>query len=137
MKDRSVVTWIISMVAIGFGLMTVRAGFTHIFVPETRAAAGDIVLFVLWINFILGFAYIVAGVGIFQEKAWAKNLTLAIAGITLLTYTAFGVNIALGGIWKIKTVKMMAVRSLVWVGIAYHTVSVTKTINRPLNKRTV
>ncbi|MCF7825615.1 MAG: hypothetical protein K9N29_03105 [Candidatus Marinimicrobia bacterium] len=134
MKDRSVVTWIISLIAIGFGIMTVRAGFTNIFVPETRAASGDIVMFVLWTNFILGFAYIVAGVGIFQENAWAKNLSLAIAGKTLLTYAAFGVNIALGGIWKIKTVKMMAVRSLVWVGIAYHAVSVTKTINRPLNK---
>ncbi|NQT62843.1 MAG: hypothetical protein HQ556_07800 [Candidatus Marinimicrobia bacterium] len=135
MKDRSVVTWILSLVAIGFGLMTVRAGFATIFVPETRTAAGDIVLFVLWINFILGFAYIVAGVGIFQEKAWAKNLSLAIAGITLLTYAAFGVNIAMGGIWKMKTVKVMAIRSLVWVGIAYHAVSASKTENQTKIKK--
>ncbi len=128
-KDRSVVTWIISLVAIGFGFMTIKSGFANLFVPETRAAAGDIVLFVLWINFIMGFVYVIAGVGIFQGKAWAKNLSLVIAGITLLTYAAFGVNIALGGIWKMKTVKVMAVRSLVWVGIAYHTVSVTKTEN--------
>ncbi len=129
-KDKSVVTWIISLVAIGFGLMTVRAGFAHLFVPETRAAAGDIVLFVLWINFVLGFAYIVAGVGIFLEKVWAKNLSLAIAGITLLTYAAFGANIALGGIWKMKTVKMMTVRSLVWVVIAYHAITASKTENQ-------
>ncbi len=125
-KNRSVVTWIISLVAIIFGFMTLRSGFTTLFVAETRAAAGDVVVFVLWINFILGFAYIAAGVGIFMGKIWAKYLSLSIAGITVLTYAAFGVNIMLGGVWKMKTVKAMAVRSLIWLGIAYHSISVSR-----------
>lgn len=115
-----------SFVAIIFGFMTLRSGFTTLFVAETRAAAGDVVLFVLWINFIMGFAYIAAGMGIFMGKAWAKYLALAIAGITLLTYAAFGINILLGGIWQLKTVKAMAVRSLIWLGIAYQTVSASR-----------
>jgi len=107
-------------------LITIRAGGTTLFVAEARAAAGDVGLFVLWINFILGFAYITAGIGIFLGKAWAKNLSLAIAGITLITYAAFGISIALGGVYKIKTVKVMAIRSLIWMGIAYQTVSAVK-----------
>ncbi len=125
-KNRPVITWIMSFVAIIFGFMTLRSGFTTLFVAETRAAAGDVVLFVLWINFIMGFAYIAAGMGIFMGKAWAKYLALAIAGITLLTYAAFGINILLGGIWQLKTVKAMAVRSLIWLGIAYQTVSASR-----------
>ena len=124
--NRSVLTWIVSFVAIVFGFMTLRSGGTTLFVAETRAAAGDVVLFVLWINFALGFAYIAAGVGIFLGKTWAKNLSLAIAGITLITYAVLGVNIALGGMYKIKTVKAMAVRSLVWVGIACQTILAAK-----------
>jgi len=125
-KNRSLTTWIISLVAIIFGFMTLRSGGTTLFLEETRAAAGDVVLFVLWINFIMGFAYIFAGIAILMGKSWAKNISLAIAGITLITYAAFGVNIMLGGIWKMKTAKAMAVRSLIWVGIAFQTVSAAK-----------
>ena len=125
-KDKSVFTWISSFVAIIFGFMTLRSGASTLFIEETRAAAGDVVMFVLWINFILGFAYIAAGTGIILGKSWAKNLSLTIAGITLITYAAFGINIALGGLYKIKTVKAMAVRSLIWVGIALQTVLAEK-----------
>ena len=129
-KNKSVLTWISSFVAIIFGFMTLRSGASTLFIEETRAAAGNVVLFVLWINFILGFAYIVAGAGILLGKSWAKNLSITIAGITLITYAAFGINIALGGIYKIKTVKAMAVRSLIWIGIALQTVLAEKAENQ-------
>lgn len=129
-KDTSIVTWIMSLVAIIFGLITIKSGGTTLFVEETRVAAGDVVLFVLWINFILGFAYIAAGIGLLMGKTWAKNLSLAIAGITLITYAAFGFSIALGSVYKIKTVKVMAVRSLIWVAIAYQTVVASKSDNQ-------
>jgi len=124
--NNSIVSKIFAVVAIVFGLMTLRSGGSTLFLEETRQAAGDIVLFVLWVNFILGFAYIVAGIGLFIGKPWAKNLAIGIAGITLLTYAAFGINIAMGGIYKIKTVKAMAVRSIVWIVIAYQSISMSK-----------
>ncbi len=77
---------------------------------------------VLWINFILGFAYIAAGVGLILGRSWAKNLSLGIASITLLTYAAFGIHIAVGGLFMAKTVKVMAIRSLVWLCIAFYAV---------------
>ena len=121
-KNRSIGTWVVSLVAIIFGFMTLRSGGTTLFVPEVRAATGNAVYFVLWINFILGFAYIAAGVGLFLGKAWGKNLSLAIASITLLSYAAFGIHIAMGGLFMAKTVKAMAIRSLVWVSIAFYAV---------------
>jgi len=133
-ENRTALTWITSIVAIVFGFMTIRSGASTLFIEETRSAAGDVVLFVLWINFILGFAYITAGVGIIMGRSWAKNLSLTIAGVTLLTYAAFGVNIVLGGVWKMKTVKAMAVRSLIWVAIAYHTVLALKTNDKNIRK---
>ncbi|MCF6237453.1 MAG: hypothetical protein L3J79_01335 [Candidatus Marinimicrobia bacterium] len=125
--NRSILSKLTAILAIVFGLITLRSGGMTLFIEETRAAAGDIVLFVLWSNFILGFAYIVAGAGIFLDKSWAKNLSLAIAGITLLTYAAFWIHITLGGSFIIKTVKVMAIRSFIWVAIAFRTVWASKT----------
>ena len=101
-SDKSLANWIISLVAIIFGIMTLKSGYTTLFVAGAKAAAGEVVLFVLWINFIMGFAYTGAGIGVLMGKPWAKNLSIGIAVITLLTYAAFGLNITLGGIWKMK-----------------------------------
>ncbi len=117
--NKTIITKIVAVVAFLFGLMTINSGGSTLFIEEVRQAAGDFVPFVLWINFILGFAYLAAGIGLFTGKAWGKSLSLAIAGITLLTYAAFGIHVALGGLFIVKTVKAMAVRSLVWVGIAF------------------
>ena len=118
--SKNMVIKIIAIAAILYGIITVKAGGSTLFVDEVRFAAGDYVPFVLWINFILGFAYIIAGIGLFMGKVWAKTLSVAIASITLITYAALGIHIALGGLFKAKTVKVMAIRSLVWVGIAIY-----------------
>ncbi|MBZ0145920.1 MAG: hypothetical protein K8F56_20345 [Rhodocyclaceae bacterium] len=48
---RSPWIWVISLVAIGFGLLTVRAGGAVLFGGEAaRSAAGHYVPFVLWFN---------------------------------------------------------------------------------------
>ena len=128
--NKKMLTRIIAIVAILYGIITVKAGGSTLFIDEVRLAAGDYVPFVLWINFLLGFAYIIAGIGLFLGKIWAKNLSMLIAGITLITYVALGIHIALGGLFKAKTLKAMAVRSLVWVGISFHTLKEAKTSNQ-------
>ena len=60
---------------------------------SARAAAGDYVPFVLWFNFLAGFAYIVAGAGLFLWRQWAVKLSLFIALATLLVFAAFGIHI--------------------------------------------
>lgn len=115
------VIWIrlMSVLAIGFGLLTLREGGAVLFVDgAARHAAGHYVPFVLWFNFLAGFAYVAAGVGLWLRLRWAARLALAIAAATALVFLAFGVHVALGGAWEHRTPIAMTLRTLVWTGIA-------------------
>ena len=106
-----------ALVAGGFGVVTIVVGGKTLFGdPAERAAAGNIVPFVLWFNFIAGFAYVIAGYGIFLGKRWAAQLSSAIAIATIAAFIAFG--ILLGGAFEIRTVNAMTFRSFVWIAIA-------------------
>ena len=110
---------VIALIAIGFGLMTIREGGAVLFYDGAgRDAAGSYVPFVLWFNFLAGFAYVIAGVGLWMRRRWATWLAMAIAVATALVFLAFGVHVALGGAWERRTVIAMTLRTLVWVGIA-------------------
>ncbi|OJV59396.1 MAG: hypothetical protein BGO36_01475 [Burkholderiales bacterium 68-10] len=110
---------VIALIAIGFGLMTIREGGAVLFYDgAARDAAGSYVPFVLWFNFLAGFAYVIAGVGLWIRRRWATWLAMAIAVATALVFLAFGVHVALGGAWERRTVIAMTLRTLVWVGIA-------------------
>jgi len=77
--QRSIWHWLISLLAIGFGLLTLREGGAVLFVDgAARQAAGHYVPFVLWFNFLAGFAYIVAGVGLWMRRRWAAWLAIVI-----------------------------------------------------------
>jgi hypothetical protein len=113
--------WIgaISLVAIGFGLLTIKEGGTILFGDEAvRDAAGNYVPFVLWFNFSAGFAYVIAGVGLWLQKRWSAWLAVAITLATALTFVAFVVHIYSGGAFEQRTVIAMSLRTLVWVTIA-------------------
>ncbi len=102
-----------------FGLVTVFVGGKTLFGgAEGRAAAGHFVPFVLWFNFIAGFAYIVAGAGLLLWKRWAALLSAAIALTTVIVFFAFGVHILNGGAFEMRTVGAMIIRSAVWIAIA-------------------
>lgn len=116
---RGIWTRLLSLLAIGFGLLTLREGGTVLFVDgAAREAAGRYVPFVLWFNFLAGFAYVIAGVGLWRRRRWAAWLASAIALATALVFVAFGVHVALGGAWEQRTPIAMALRTLVWTGIA-------------------
>ncbi len=111
--------WAVSLVAIGFGLLTIKEGGTILFGDEAaRAAAGNYVPFVLWFNFMAGFAYVVAGIGLWLQQLWAVWLAVAIVTATALTFVAFGVHIYSGGAYEPRTVIAMSLRTLVWLAIA-------------------
>jgi len=118
-QQRGFRIWAISLVAVGFGLLTIKEGGTILFGDETaRAAAGNYVPFVLWFNFVAGFAYVVAGAGLWLQQRWAVWLAVAIAAATALTFAAFGVHVYSGGAYEQRTVIAMSLRTLVWVTIA-------------------
>lgn len=109
----------ISVIAIGFGLLTLKEGGTVLFGDDAaRVAAGNYVPFVLWFNFIAGFAYVVAGAGLWLRRRWAVWLAAAIALSTALVFAAFGMHMASGGAYEHRTVIAMSMRTLVWGVIA-------------------
>lgn len=113
--------WIaaISLIALGFGLLTIREGGTVLFGdPTVRAAAGNVVPFVLWFNFVAGFAYTIAGAGLWMQRHWAAWLALGIAAATAVTFVAFGIYVLRGGAYENRTVIAMTLRTLVWGLIA-------------------
>jgi hypothetical protein len=118
-SGRAIWMRVISLIAIGFGLLTLQEGGAVLFVDgAARQAAGHYVPFVLWFNFLAGFAYVVAGVGLWIRRRWAVWLAMAIAVATVLVFLAFGVHVALGGAWEQRTLVAMTLRTLVWAGIA-------------------
>ena len=108
-----------AVVAVAFGIVTIIVGGKTLFGgPAERAAAGNIVPFVLWFNFIAGFAYVVAGCGVFLWRRWAAQLSAAIAIGTVAVFVVLGIHIFLGGAFEARTIGAMTVRSLVWIVIA-------------------
>jgi hypothetical protein len=117
-QQRGLRIWTISLVAIGFGLLTIKEGGTILFGDEaTRAAAGNYVLFVLWFNFLAGFAYVVAGAGLWLRQRWAVWLAIAIAAATFFAFAALGEYVDSGAVYEQRTVIAMSLRTLVWVMI--------------------
>ncbi len=118
-KRRGIWIWAISMVAIGFGLLTIKEGGTILFGGEAELeTAGNYVPFVLWFNFLAGFAYVIAGVGLWMQRRWAAWLAVAIAVATAFMFAAFGGHVYFGGTYEKRTVIAMSLRTLVWVAIA-------------------
>lgn len=109
----------ISIVAIGFGLLTIKEGGAVLLSNEAALiAAGNYVPFVLWFNFLAGFAYVTAGVGFWKQHHWAAKLAIDIAATTAIVFAAFGVHIYLDGAYEMRTVIAMSLRTLIWTTIA-------------------
>ncbi len=110
---------ILALLAIAFGAVTVVVGGKTLFGGvEARSAAGNIVPFVLWFNFVAGFAYVIAGIGLLLWKRWAAHLSAAIAVATIVVFIALGIHIFIGLAFEARTVGAMIIRSAVWVTIA-------------------
>jgi len=107
------------LVAVLFGLMTIREGGAVLFGGEAaRRAAGDYVAFVLWFNFVAGFAYVAAGLGLWRRAAWSTWLSFGILAGTLAVFGALGLHVLAGGAYEVRTLAAMTVRTVVWLGLA-------------------
>ena len=118
--SRNYTIWLMraaAIVAVVFGAATIRAGGSVLF-GDGAQAAGNVIGFVLWFNFLAGFAYVVAGVGLWMRRRWSAQLALAIAAATVLVFGAFGIHVAAGGAFEARTAWAMTLRSAVWILIA-------------------
>ena len=118
-QQRGLSVWAISIIAVVFGLMTIKEGGAVVFgSADALAAAGNYIPFVVWFNFLAGFAYVAAGIGLFLQRRWAMWLAVAIAVSTALASAALGVIILSGTPFEQRTVFAMGLRTVVWVVIA-------------------
>ena len=118
-RKRPIWIWIAAFVAIAFGVMTIKSGGSVLFnLGEARQAAGNYVSFVLWFNFLAGFAYIVTGLGLWMQKGWSAGLAVFLAMTTIAIFAAFGLHIVNEGAYEMRTVIAMTIRSSVWIAIA-------------------
>lgn len=110
----------IAVIALVFGLLTIKSGGQVIFgSDQARSAAGNYMPFVVWFNFIAGFAYIGAAIGLATRQAWAGRLSLLIAVATALAFLVFGLFAMTGVPYESRTVGAMTLRTLLWTGIAW------------------
>lgn len=108
----------VGLFAILFGALTLYSGGAVLFIDgQARVDAGNYVPFVLWFNFLSGFAYIVSGAGIYLWENWAAKLAGYILVATLLVFAAFAIHILIGGDYEMRTVAAMTLRSAVWLAI--------------------
>lgn len=112
---RAIGLTVVAVVALVFGVMTVVSGGRALF---TDVDMGAVVPFVLRFNFLAGFAYVVAGIGLLLRRRWAAWLSVAILAGTFVVLLALGWYAAGGGAYETRTVVAMFARTAVWAVIS-------------------
>ena len=115
MSRRPLSLTIAAAVAVIFGLLTIVSGGRALF---GGVDMGAVVPFVLWFNFGAGFAYVLAGIGLWRGAGWAPMLSLGIALATVAVFTAFLWHVVSGGAWEARTMGAMILRTGIWTAIA-------------------
>lgn len=107
-------------IALLFGATTIVSGGLVLFgEAERRAAAGAFVPFVLWFNFLAGFAYVAAGVGLLLQRPWAAWTSVAILTATIVVGGIFAWHVLGGGAYETRTLAAMTLRTAIWGAIAF------------------
>lgn len=115
MTDRKLGYRIAALVAMSFGALTIVSG------GKTLMGAidmGAVVSFVLWFNTAAGFFYVAIGLGLWLGRAWTFPLALGVLAATVLVFAAFGLHVARGGAFEMRTVAAMTLRCAVLAGVA-------------------
>jgi len=101
--DKNIVIWTLTAIAVLFGLLTIFSGGQVLFGgSSSQKAGGNYVPFVVWFNFLAGFAYLAAGAGILLRQRWAVWLSLLIAIMTIIVSGVFALHILGGGEYELK-----------------------------------
>lgn len=109
----------VAILALVFGIATVLSGGNVLFGSDAaREMAGAYVPFVVWFNFLAGFFYVLAAIGIWLGRSWAFTLSVLIAAATGMAALVFGYQVIQGGAYEMRTVGALALRIGVWTVIA-------------------
>lgn len=112
---------IAAIVAILFGALTALSGGSALFGGNAlQAAVGDAAPFVSWFNFLSGFVYVAAGVGIWLRRTWARWLAILLVIAIVVVFTMFGLHVAQGSPFEMRPFGAMIPRTAVWIAIAVY-----------------
>ncbi|HQZ04620.1 MAG: hypothetical protein KBF63_00960 [Rhodoferax sp.] len=118
MKSSTVIK-VLAAIALVFGALTLVSGGRALFGDAAaRAAVGNVVGFVLWFNFLAGFAYLAAAIGLWLGRRWAVALAALLAIATALVAAGFGMHVLNGGAYEMRTVGALALRFGFWAVVS-------------------
>lgn len=112
MNSRPLALTIAAVVAVIFGILTVISGGRALF---GGVDMGAVVPFVLKFNFVAGFAYVLAGIGLWRMAKWTWVLSAVIAVATAVVFVAFLWHVWHGGAYEARTMGAMSLRLVVWI----------------------
>lgn len=102
--------------AIAFGLLTLISGGSALF---GAVDMGAVVPFVLWFNFLAGFAYVIGGLLLMTGHRLALPVALIILIATAAVFAAFGWRVLAGDAFEMRTVGAMTLRTLFWTAMVW------------------
>jgi hypothetical protein len=112
----------VSAFAVLFGGLTLWSGGAVLFVDgAARADAGAYIPFVLWFNFLTGFALIVTGAGIYLGWNRVRSFAPLVALVSVLVFITLGIAIMTGVDYEARTVVAMILRCAIWLGLTVYT----------------
>lgn len=109
--------------AVVFGVLTLVSGGRALF---GGVDMGAVVPFVLWFNFLAGFAYVAGGLLLWRGRRLALPAALAILIATAAVFAAFGWHAASGGAYETRTLGAMILRTAFWAAMAWAAQAVSK-----------
>lgn len=112
MKTRHVA----GVAAIAFGSLTLISGGSALF---GAVDMGAVVPFVLWFNFLAGFAYVIGGLLLIIGHRLALPVALTILIATATVFAVFGWRVFAGDAFEMRTVGAMTLRTFFWAAMVW------------------
>ena len=107
---------IAGVAAIAFGLLTLISGGSALF---GAVDMGAVVPFVLWFNFLAGFAYVIGGLLLMIGHRLALPVALTILIATATVFAVFGWRVFAGDAFEMRTVGAMTLRTFFWAAMVW------------------
>lgn len=118
-EKRNLPLTIAALVAVAFGALSIHSAGVVLFgPPSAQRSAGAYAEFVVWFNFLSGFAYMLAGYAVWNMRRWGVWLAFLIVVAIAVISVAFAMHIASGAVYETRTVVALAFRFSVWLAIS-------------------
>jgi len=107
----------VAVTAVAFGVLSTYVAGSILFAGALGGAAPPVPV-VVWHDLLVGFAYIVVGVGLWRLNRWAAKGAAYLAAVTVVIYAAFGFSVMFGRPYDPGTALALALRFTFWTAVA-------------------